>query len=881
MSISLQESKAEGSSKSQCRRSSRRNPLIITQEDDSDIEMDTAKENKVPQTPKSNNNVERQFESPSVGRNNTLLQTPRRSSRKSIKPVQEYEDIVSCKRQLRSVSKVGDEINKDKEEEETNTEEQQPRWTPAKVGRVSRKRGRKNRKTVGDKNKSKLKNSSDNEDTNEVKEHLQNKVVIESEDENIKLAENINEIAEINVENGETSEDIAEVHIATIKEDEVEIQPLQIPDDENKSNLKNLSDNEDTTEVKEDVQNNVVTQSQDENIEEADNEITEINVEKTEKSEYIAEVQIETIKDDTFNSSDCIMINQADEEVEIHPLQLADDENKSEFKNSSDNEDTTEVKEHVQINEAIQSQDEKIKESDEINEITNNVEKCEKSEECKAEVEIVTINDDTFNASEEDEMQPLQFSDDEGSTSPPPKAPRIILTTDKGVDQSLNVTAPLSDGTTPKRYSKSAKRMPTPYRKNTDITEIEDDIDDKCEAKEPPITIEISKIEPKEAVLRSIRKRSFSVCIGGAEAEKRKNVTFYSPANTTTILEDLDVRMVQSVRKNPVLKPATTETFITQRRKRSLSFDEAMINKSKLRIQTPSKMGVTPQKNKPARTKLPNFAAIHQKHFEKMENLVDHVNRKAERAKVLTNSASKDRVASAQKTVKTYQASATTTNPEKSKAVKRLNLQPTVNLTFSGHSNTSMFKALETSHKDLHDSKLPIPRIGVCKPLATAETTTQKENREVKLPNPRLGIIKPHIISVGSNIKNKQITPAKNVFKPTIARHVARPAFNLSTALESHANNAKSANTTGVHMTSGAVTKTIAPNTNTTVVPTLTVDEKMASRRQRHMDMFKGRAASTRTTPGTAEKRFGQLIRGVRSNRRFELQMAHRKNMEH
>lgn len=55
-------------------------------------------------------------------------------------------------------------------------------------------------------------------------------------------------------------------------------------------------------------------------------------------------------------------------------------------------------------------------------------------------------------------------------------------------------------------------------------------------------------------------------------------------------------------------------------------------------------MGVTPQKAKPTRTKLPNFAAIHQKHFEKMENLVDHVNRKAERAKILTNSASKDRV---------------------------------------------------------------------------------------------------------------------------------------------------------------------------------------------------------------------------------------------
>lgn len=41
------------------------------------------------------------------------------------------------------------------------------------------------------------------------------------------------------------------------------------------------------------------------------------------------------------------------------------------------------------------------------------------------------------------------------------------------------------------------------------------------------------------------------------------------------------------------------------------------------------------------RTKLPNFAAIHEKQFNKMENLVDHVKRKQERAKNLINSATK------------------------------------------------------------------------------------------------------------------------------------------------------------------------------------------------------------------------------------------------
>ena len=41
------------------------------------------------------------------------------------------------------------------------------------------------------------------------------------------------------------------------------------------------------------------------------------------------------------------------------------------------------------------------------------------------------------------------------------------------------------------------------------------------------------------------------------------------------------------------------------------------------------------------RTKLPNFAAIHQKQFQKMENVVDHINRKQERSQILINSATK------------------------------------------------------------------------------------------------------------------------------------------------------------------------------------------------------------------------------------------------
>ncbi|XP_018791222.1 PREDICTED: putative mediator of RNA polymerase II transcription subunit 26 isoform X2 [Bactrocera latifrons] len=832
----------------------------MSQEDDSDIEMDIAKENEVPVTPRSNNHTEQIL---SLGEIKTNAHTPRRSTRKSVKPVQEYEEIVTCKRQLRSTSKLGEEIKDDKEGEATNTEEPQPRWTPAKVGRVSQKRSRKSRKTVGDKNKPKLMNPNEKENPTESDkaENLQNDKVIQSKDENINKA------------------DIQEENVANIEETEKEV--ITNKEEKDITNMECITNKEEKN-----INNTDITKSEVEDV-----------TNKKECDEEHHDAVVINIKDNDNknknnnsneeNGEEIIVLNESifQEKINESVIEVREEKNPDNFGTylKSNNLDFSDLGLNP------------LTEENALNEDTQLIEQKDKSkivESADADIQVLSYNDDYSNASdcimlntnvaedEEEEMQPLQLSDDESSTSPPRKTPRIILTTDDGVEQKLNITIPQNDGCTPKRYSKTAKRMPTPYKKITDISRTEDDGNEKWEADEPPITVEISRMEPKEIVLRSIRKRSFSVCIGAAETDsKRKNVTFYSPANQTVILEDVDVRMIQSVKKNTDLKTAPTETFITQRRKRSMSFDEAMINKSKYRTQTPSKMGVTPQKVKPTRTKLPNFAAIHQKNFEKMENLVDHVNRKAERAKILTNSASKDRIASAQKPIKTHQATSMATNPDKSKAAKRINLHTSVNSTFSGISNTSMHKTFDTSHKELHDSKLPIPRIGVCKPLVAAETT-HKENREVKLPNPRLGIIKPHTITVVSN-RNKPVTPAKNALKPTQPRQAARPAFNLSTALETHANNVKSANATAVQITTAAVTKPNAMNANTKFAPTMSVDEKMATRRQRHMDMFKGRAANSRTTPGTAEKKFGQLIRGVRSNRRFELQMAHRQNMEH
>ncbi|XP_014099701.3 uncharacterized protein Mink isoform X1 [Bactrocera oleae] len=886
------ESKPASTSNPQYRRSSRRNrpedleeeiEMIMSQDDVSDIEMDIAKENVTTLTPQSNKHIE-QIVSPGELKTNALAHTPRRSTRKSVKPVQEYEDIVTCKRQLRSTLKVEEKIN-EKEGEENNTEEPQPRWTPAKVGRVSHKRGRKSRKTIGDKNKPKLINSNENGDRmkSNKEEDLQNDEVIQSKDENInetdiqeEIFSNVGESDLTKIANMVETEKEA----ITYKEEKY----IKKINETEKGSIKNKEEK--------DINNIHITKSEVEDVtneKECNEQVitVDINEDILKREEHDEGVAIniednanENSTNNEVNGREDIVAEESifQEKLEGGTIEVREEKSQDTFGTYLKNKNLNisdlglnPLTEESALNEDLHLLGEK----------DCKISKIEKSS--NADIQVVTINDDSdcimintdvAEDEEEEEMQPLQLSDDESSMSPPRKTPRIILTTDEGIDQNLNVTITQNDSSTPKRYSKTAKRMPTPYKKITDISIKENDIDENWNADEPPITIEISSMEPKELVLRSIRKRSFSVCIGGAEADiKRKNVTFYSPANQTVILEDVDVRMIQSVKKNIGLKTATTETFITHRRKRSLSFDEAMINKSKYRTQTPNKMGVTPQKAKTTRTKLPNFAAIHQKNFEKMESLVDHVNRKAERAKLLTNSASKDRVASAQKPVKTHQASTTATNLDKSKAVKRINLHTSVNSTFSGINNTTMNKTFDTSHKEHHDSKLPIPRIGVCKPLVATETI-HKENREVKLPNPRLGVIKPHTITVVNN-KNKQMTPAKNALKPTQPRQAERPVFNLSTALETLAKNSKSANTTA------AVPKPSATNTNAKVAPTMSVDEKMASRRQRHMDMFKGRSANSRTTPVTAEKKFGQLIRGVRSNRRFELQMAHRQNMEH
>lgn len=127
---------------------------------------------------------------------------------------------------------------------------------------------------------------------------------------------------------------------------------------------------------------------------------------------------------------------------------------------------------------------------------------------------------------------------------------------------------------------------------------------------------------------------------------------------------------------------------------------------------------------------------------------------------------------------------------------------------------------------------------------ARAEGARPKALKKIEMPTERQVAVE--------NSKKKlppSRLPLKNALNVTGA--ASRPAFNLSTTT------VKTFNATFSSKPAAESQK-----------------DKLAQRRQRHMEMFKGRTAAN-TQGGKAE-----IIRGVRSNRRFELQMQHRRHLE-
>lgn len=133
-------------------------------------------------------------------------------------------------------------------------------------------------------------------------------------------------------------------------------------------------------------------------------------------------------------------------------------------------------------------------------------------------------------------------------------------------------------------------------------------------------------INPLErSILKSTRKRSLSVTDG--ESFVQKKVMFISPK--VMDIGEIDERMMQSFREEKEISMKAIAASGT-RRKRSLSASETPIAKSKKHM--------------------PDFKAIHEAQFKKMESIEEHKARKAERAKRLITPSKSLPVASGQGT---------------------------------------------------------------------------------------------------------------------------------------------------------------------------------------------------------------------------------------
>ncbi|TMW43704.1 hypothetical protein DOY81_011216 [Sarcophaga bullata] len=856
--------------------------ILSQDESDEEIKSDANNKDIISKTPSKNNEIR---EATTLTASQTVLhelhQTPRRSCRKSIKPCQDYEEIVN--KSLRFCTRKKDFLvgQKKIDEIEENEENEiiQPRWTPAKVGRISQKRQRKSRRN-GKGNQKVTEDTMAEEEGDGYIEGTEQKtqtddmplpdtmhqpqITLEKggapagpqeeliKEEDVKLVGKLSE--SMKNKTAEFKELFVSTENSTCKQENEE--PREVLTDYLSETFAAKLENDKSTEDGK----NFESQSTEENI----CIVFENNISnednQTENEENLKQNNSFSKQDteDTFGSY------LKSKEISISELGLKP------IKDEDFDRDSFECKGQEAISQVVDEMPSLIiYDDDEEQEGNTDTNKLNSTFEISNSVELVENVENPLTPSEEP-METLQLSDDEFEETPK-KHPRIVLidtemlnhillSTPKGSAVKLSSTP--KAWVTPKLPSTS-KQSAKPYTFHTPcsnknsfkfIENVKEKNVNSVTKETSNTTITLTTLKPKEIVLRGIRKRSLSACIDGNDAngekylegnlQKRKQnriVSFCSPANQTTIIDDIDSLMAQSIKKQKLKQTKDIlDKNVTTRRKRSLSLDETMMSTSYVsRLPRPrlqenvsnKPVNPTTSGHKPlTRTKLPNFAAIHQKQFQKMENVVDHINRKQERSQILINSATK--LKPVQKNVSIKKIS-NHVPLEKSKAFKKIDLATAAN------------KAKEIAAGE-KISNLPKPKRDLKKTikLGTAGQKQQQKQQQVHKA------LKP---SQTTNVE-KSRTVAKKLTQQ-------KPTSNMSTSLMVKPS------------TSNSFASKAAANT-----PVMSSEDKMASCLQQHMELFKGRGVSAREGGVTARK--NDVLRGVRSNRRFELQMQHRRNME-
>ncbi|KAH8288578.1 hypothetical protein KR054_005480, partial [Drosophila jambulina] len=702
-------------------------------------------------------------ETPGTSGSHTLSnETPRRSCRKSVRPPIDYDDIVRSAKKLMT------------DEADAPEEGQQPaaqKWSVAEVGKSARKRGRKSKRLTGKRQKTEQIEPESAGIDSGVKD---SEVPIEQPGDKLKHLEDAKEMQPENeLEQSEGEEMQPEGNeVLPDAQDESQagdvVDQSEMPDSESKNKAGSRKSSriarKASTLKKKRKYNHIVG---DEDIDElglspidADSEGDEEELLSFEEMVSLAmpspEQVVHKVHEDNdldFGEIKTVPLSPIDFDEEVLPPLIFDGEC-NENQDVDDDKDCLDFGERKLLN--MSDDDNNNYEAEESSRNTFFNIKAKKSplktlfdDEAEKSPRNTTFDVDDVN--QEDQSVILLDSPVAQSVNKAQKTSiKVVLTTTEGENKTL---------LNPKR----ASQKPVATKVNLSDSP-------------GPSGSNQNKLEAKPIYGRRRSKSASQL-----NDAKPRTVTFRkTPIEIISVVET----------DNRLKEEATNTNNVTKRRRRSKSLDERRDFTSRLpkpRIQPlPKPRPLTPSDVK-KRTKLPDFSALHQKEFAKMESLVDHVERKAERAKILTSSALKKPLGSTAKQSQSSTSAAEQAQGSRPKASKKIDM--------------------------------------------AADRTVVAENPAKKLPPSRLPL------------KSAQ-NSAQNVTA------VPQPAFNLSTAT------AKTFNVTLSSKPSGSQT------------------DKLAERRQRHQDMFKGRAAAK------APEKKSEFIRGVRLNRRFELQMQHRKHLE-